>query len=233
MINHYLMSFKNYATAAILLFMCFSTGLAQKGGYNIHDHLLIREANRYRQESAGAKYDGSPYLDEQFVVGYVYQGKNKFNGVPMRLNIHEDIIEFQEAGITYLLDPDPHITRIELGERIFVVDNFKYLAKKGNGFQELLETGRITLLAKKAVSYRKEMPLQGIPAKYTRLPDILYYKIENQTPNKVGNIRNLIEDLPDNKEAVRKFVEAEKISTKNPEDVLKLVRFYNSLSPAQ
>jgi hypothetical protein len=232
MINQHLMPLKNCATATLVLLISFSSGQAQKGGFNIQDHLLIKEADRYNNDPLGTNYEGSPYLDEQFVEGYVYQGNDKFNGVPMRLNIHADLIEFQEAGITYLLEPDPRITKVVFGGQTFVVDNFKYFAKKGNGFLELLESGRITLLAKKAVSFRKEMPLQGIPAKYSRLPDVLYYRIGDQTPNKFGNIRNLVEDLPDHKEAVRKFVEVEKISVKNPDDVVKLVRFYNSLSPA-
>src|SRR5688500_4536855 len=93
---------------------------AQRGGLNIEDHLLIKEATYSRERHQGERYEGSPFLRDTFAVASVYSGSEKFNAVSMRYNIFEDVMEFENRGQIYLLDPDPRITRIEIGGEVFL-----------------------------------------------------------------------------------------------------------------
>ncbi|MEX1240707.1 MAG: hypothetical protein WEB30_13360 [Cyclobacteriaceae bacterium] len=202
---------------------------AQRGGINIEDHLLIREAIHYRSEPQQEQYEGSPFHRDTFELGYVYAGKEKFNPVSLRYNIVEDVMEFQHHGQIYLLDADARITRIEIGQEVFLARNFPLAKKEGGGFLELVEAGKLKLLSKKVVNYRKAVPLQGLPAKYSRQPDIFYVQVDDFPLSKVSSVKNLIASLPDKRQEMLQFSKTEKISARDRNDLLKLVRFYNSL----
>ena len=98
-----------------------SACFAQNGGMEIQDHLLIRESRRFTRDAQEAKYEGSPYMNDEFRQAFVQSGDLKFQAVPMRYNVVEDVMEFQKGAFIHLLDPDPKIAKIEMGEATFVV----------------------------------------------------------------------------------------------------------------
>ncbi|MGC1242698.1 MAG: hypothetical protein WA874_14000 [Chryseosolibacter sp.] len=196
-------------------------------GLNIHDHLLIRES-RYYMGVTPEHYEGSPYLNDTFLSGTVYTGSQKIP-LPLRYNIVMDVMEFQHQRQTFLLDPDPRILKIQVGDAVFVVDNVKGPAQKEFGFLELLGSGKFTLLAKKMVNYREKIVISDVPAKYSRSPDQYYFRIDGGSLEKVTNINNLLDHLPEKKEEVQRFVKGGKLSLKNRDDLVKLTNFYNSL----
>ena len=105
------MSRRSLILTSLLLVMIASAIHAQTRVGTIHDNLLIRDSKRYLYGLPEDKYEGSPFLDDSYVTGYVYAGKEKFAGVPMRYNIYSDLIEFQDGGHTYLLEPDPRLIK--------------------------------------------------------------------------------------------------------------------------
>ncbi|HET9486705.1 MAG TPA: hypothetical protein VFO54_04700 [Chryseosolibacter sp.] len=214
---------------SLLTLIAASAIHAQTRVGTIHDNLLIRDSKRYFYGLPEDKYEGSPFLNNSFVTGYVYTGKDKFAGVPMRYNIYSDLIEFQDGGHTYLLEPDPRLVKVEIGDDVFVVRNFKYMAKKQNGFLEVLENGKMKLFAKKLINLREKNELQDVPAKYSRLPDMFYVQVESDPLIRVVTVKQLISSLPDKQEEMKQFVKAENISSKEQEDLVKFVEFYNSL----
>lgn len=222
----------NKTLATILLSLSVLSVSYGQRSINIHDHLLIRDSNRYLFGVMSDDYEGSPYLNDEFVLGYVYQGSLKFEGVPMRYNIYADVMEFQDKGHTFLLEPDPRITKIEIGHQVFVVREFKHLTKVQNGFLEVLKEGKASLMAKKLVNFREKMELRDIPAKFARLDDAYYYKIDDQPVLKTSSLKALIESFPDKHGELTQFAKAAKISTKNGADLVKLFEYYNSLFSA-
>lgn len=221
---------KRIFLSTLLLLGIFSETVAQQGR-NIMDHLLIKAADEAIEGVPEEKYEGSPYLQETFVSGHVYFGKEKSVPVSMRYDIYADIMEIQVEGVIYLLKPDPQITEIQIGEQTFVPESFKPLKKAV--YVELLESGKLTLLAKKVVNYRKKIEISDIPAKYSRQQDQYYYKFDKQPVVKITSVKDIIENSPERKEELSQFVKAEKISAKDRDDLVKLVKYYNSLSPAQ
>lgn len=198
-------------------------------GLNLEDHLLIREKNLAMYGASAKSYEGSPYLNETFVMSYVYAGEQKYKAVPMRYNIAADVMEFQTGGRTLLLDPDPRIGKVEMGDHVFVVERLKLKTKPENTFLELMHEGKLSVLAKKSVNYRENNDITQVPAKYSRSADTYYYRIGDQPPSKLTTIKNLLESLPDHRDKATEFIKAEKISLKKEEDLLKLAAYYNSL----
>ena len=214
-------------TLSAVLFLSFVvlTAAAQPGK-RLYEHLLIKDFNRSVSGVEDERYDGSPYLDNAFASGEVYVGENKFGAMPMRYNIYQDLIEFQDHGQLFVLQADTRITKIQIGDRVFVVAS---VSKKEPGYLELQESGRLSLLAKKVVHYRKKSDINGIPAKYSRQGDTYYYKLGDEPLQKIGSMKNLIEGLPDKKQELLAFEKAEKLSSRDSADLVRLVRYYNSL----
>src|SRR5258708_30493091 len=69
--------------------------------------------------SNGTKVEGSPFLNESFVAGEISFGKSK-SKVPVRYNIQKDEMEYQQKGVTYVLDPIQDIKKVRIGEATFV-----------------------------------------------------------------------------------------------------------------
>jgi hypothetical protein len=201
-----------------------STCFAQNGGMEIQDHLLIRESRRFTRDTQEARYEGSPYMNDEFRQAFVHSGNLKFQGVPMRYNVVEDVMEFQNGALTYLLDPDPKIARIELGEETFVVPRMH------KSFYVSHKTGNLSLLSKSVVNLRPANDLMGIPAKYGRQPDVYYFMLGDSQPVKVSGLKGFLELIPGKKKEMEKFARDEKISFRNKGDLLKLVEHFNSIS---
>ena len=209
--------------AILLIVSAVSTSVAQ-AGWNIDDHLLIRESRYFRGDPGETKYEGSPYLIDAFEPAYVFASELKFTPVSMRYNIFEDVMEYQVGNMLFLLEPDPKITRINLGDRVFVV------ASTGkNQFYQLEEEGNLSLLSRKVVNYRPKNDITSVPAKYTRQADVFYLRRADGTMEKVSTQKALIGFLPEKHPEVAAYLKNENLSVKSGDDLKKLVKFYNSL----
>lgn len=209
-----------------------TTGLGGGTGRNIADHMLIQEANKTLYDAPEENVKGSPYLVRDFVKGDIRSSKGNFEAVEMRYNIHQDIIEFKQSNFIYILDPSPDIHLVDIGEHKLVVQ--KGLKNRAYGFYELLDSGRVTLLAKKAVNYREGRPPQALesaptPARYTNIPDTYYYSVENGPLIKVTSLKKMIAGFPDQHDQLKAFASKEKISSNKGDELARLVKYYNSL----
>jgi hypothetical protein len=209
--------------------MIFHGSFGQRS-INLQDHLLIIESDKYLYGVAKETYEGSPYLNDNYIMTYVFGQNEKYTGVPMRYNVFSDVMEFEDKGEHYILEPDPRMKKLEMGSQVFVVRKFKYLSKTEDGFLELLEAGKLSLMAKKLVNYREKIEIKGVPAKYAMIPDIFYTQLGGGETVKIGNLKTLIAGLPDKQAELTGFVKDEKISARDRTDLIKLVKYYNSLS---
>ncbi len=185
-------------------------------------------------QQASAEFEGTPYLNEQFIESEIVFGEASRTKVPARYNIFQDLMEYQQNGKALVLDPTKKIKKVKIGDEIFVVEKYSLEGKSKYGFLTLIDTGKMTLLAKKMVKYQE--PLKGkaldggdLPAKFSRLSDTYFYRFGNGELKEVGNLKEVIASLPDKQEEVKQFAKQEKISPKKKDELLKLVRYYNSL----
>jgi len=186
------------------------------------------------QQASAQKIEGTPYLSEKYVDGEIFFGTTGRSTVPLRYNVFQDLMEYQQNGKALVLDPSPKIKSVRLGESTYVVDKFEFEGKTKFGFLNLLDSGKVTLLAKKVVKYQE--PLKGraldggdLPAKFSRSSDAYFYRIGGGELQEVNNIKDMIATFPDKQEELKQFAKKEKISPKKEEELLKLVRYYNSL----
>lgn len=189
------------------------------------------------QQQTASKIEGTPYLNEKYENGEIYFGeanRTTSTSVPVRYNAYHDLMEYQQNGKALVLDPSNKIKKVRLGESTFIVAKYEFDGKTKYGFLNLLDSGKVTLLAKKVVRYQE--PLKGrasdggdLPAKYSKLSDKFFYRIGNGELEEVDNLKDMIASLPDKQEEVKQFAKKEKISPKKEDELIKLVKYYNSL----
>jgi len=206
---------------------------AGRVGVDVTDQMMLLDSRRVLYgDGATEETIGTPYLAETFDSADVYTRKGVFVAVPMRLNIYEDYLEFKNKEGVYILDPALNIDRVDFRDYRLVVEKTDVGGKMKLGFFELLDSGKVTLLAKKVVSYRQPQPVKAMedakPGRFTKKDDEYFFKIQKGQLMEVGSIKKFIEQFPDKQNELKEFANKEKIDRKR-EDLVMLVQYYNSL----
>lgn len=226
------MKLRTFGFAAIAFLASTSAFAQTMTGADLRDHMLIKLAKD--TDRSVKDFEGSPFLNEQFIAGQVVSAGKKYTSVPLRYNIFNDQMEFRLNDLTYALYPEARIVKVVLGDEIYVVEKYDIKGKLDYGYLTRLDSGKLTVFAKKIVRFTdkqeaKALESSNTPAKFTRAADIYYYKIGNGQVTKAGSLKNLIASLPENQTQLEAYAKKEKLSTRNEEDLKKLAAFYNGL----
>jgi hypothetical protein len=184
-------------------------------------------------KTAAADIQGSPFLDDKFVEGEIYVSAKR-TVVPVRYNVFQDWIEYQQGGQTLVLEPSKTIEKVKIGDAVLVVDKFELQGKSKYGYLTLLDTGKVVLMKKNVIRYiplQKGRALDGtdLPAKYAKSPDVYFYKIGSGPLVEIDNLKSLIASFPDKQEELKQYAKKEKISVKKQEELIQFIRYYSSL----
>jgi hypothetical protein len=177
--------------------------------------------------------EGTPYSKDEFVKGKIYHHYGLLS-TEMRYNIYDDRIEYKgKDTVVMIIGADKLIRKVELDELTLVVDLIEVKGKQMLTYFVRLDSGKMTMLTKMTVSLKPPQfgkPIEGdIPAKFIRMPDTYYYKIEKGSLVKISSIKSLIEELPDHQKEMESFAKKEKISANKPKELAQFSKYYNSL----
>jgi hypothetical protein len=176
--------------------------------------------------------EGNPFLYngelQEGAITIRNQGtyKGKF-----RYDIYANEVHFIQNGI-YCAIADPGIIdSITIGDYTLVyalVD-----VKKGRGsYFELVLDGKCRLLAKKEVDLIEAVPAKAYsdpkPARFDREDDTYYIMKDLRIAHKI-NRRTIREILSDQGEKIERYIQEQNLSYSSREDMMELIKFYNSL----
>ena len=176
---------------------------------------------------------GSPYLTDDFVMSKVFFKNDSIMKIALRYNIYDKSMELKLNNSAYSIS-NPHvIKKIEMNDNIFIY----YYNKNDinyNSYYELLVSGKNYLIAKKDIVFRDANPpkygiLEPEPKKFINRKDIYYVVKDSSLPIIIKNNKSMKEIFSDKKEQIEKFIKKEKISYKKRNDLIQLVKYYNSL----
>jgi len=181
-----------------------------------------------------AAISGIPYVDEKYIDGVIYYG-DKTLATSIRYNAYQDLIEYTQNGKAVVLDPSLTLKRVKFGTSTYVTQEYKAGGKTKVGYFQVLDSGKLTLLAKQKIIYlpaKKQGNLDGTDqvAQFKRSPDVYFYKIESGALQEVDNIKSMIETIPDKQEELTQFAKKEKISPRKEKEMIQFVQYYNSLT---
>jgi hypothetical protein len=160
--------------------------------------------------------------------------KQQFVDVPLRFNIYNDEIEFKtpENEIFALAAPEI-VEMVEFGDCKMVYVPFSNVKKIRYGFFKVEEEGKASLYSKLEMTYKPAVPPAAfknpVPPKFVHQPDSHYIQIGKEQAEKVRKKKKIVEIFPKHQNEILSFIKTNKIKTNKAEDLIKLVRYYNTL----
>lgn len=174
--------------------------------------------------------EGTSYLEKDFRDGVFRLKDSSLIKLPIRYNMYSDELEYRLKDINYVVGNRDILEKTTIGKSVFV-----YLpsVQKG-GFFELLAAGKCSLVVKRQVTFKpaegpKPIEAKRIPARFEREPDVYFLLVDGAEPVKAGNMKSVMNALQDQKPKLEPFVEQEKIKNTRSANLVKIVKYYNSL----
>ena len=183
--------------------------------------------------SMSAEIQGSPYLDEEFKVGEVYyKGKYKVTDLPLRYNLYNDEIEYKDNNAPMAIAQPDKIDKVIIGKDIFIYIK-KNSLHKVSGFVRIWNDEYPSILTKMKVAFFEKEPPKAIveskPARFERKHDIHYLMKSPDEIEKIKSVKKLIQSLGNHEKELTDFAKKEKISVRKPEELAKLLNYYQGL----
>lgn len=203
--------------------------------------LLLSELQRkVVDEFSLEDVEGSPYLNDNFVIGEV-SINNKLEGMyPLRLNVYNDIFEIKmdESKINELRQL--HYVEINLQNKIYrLVSYFNDNKVIARGYFEVLEEGKNVMLLKKnnkifeaGVKAKTSFHIDKKPQIKDEVSYYLNFTNNSNVPVKLAKLSSkaVLQSFPEDKyQTLKSFIEVEKFNLKEIEELIQVVRYYNTL----
>ncbi len=194
--------------------------------------LTTGDFNKQLEES---DIKGSPYLNRSFEEASIFTtSKVQFKAVPLRYNIYTDMVEFETPEKTVAALAAPEIVeKIEFKDYTLEYIPYMSLSKMKRGFFQILESGKIRLYLKPVIQFEPPQEpgayAEAKPAEFNRKTDDFYIRVGLEAAELVGNKKELVLLFPDHQKEIESFIKTNKTKSKKAEDLIELVKYYNSL----
>lgn len=176
---------------------------------------------------------GSPYANEEFVIGKVFvNDQAPYSGI-LRYNAYQDGIEMKtEKGIITLLKRD--YLRAEIAGKLYLIENYINNGAIRKTYFVEVSKGKARLLLKQGKKFVEERQATSSyskdqPAKFE--DETSYYIITEGKPAIETRLRtkDVLAALPEHNKEVAAFVKKNKLKMKTEEEVMQVLAYYNSL----
>lgn len=173
---------------------------------------------------------GSPFFNDEFIVGRLKLRNGKTYEGPLRYDIYSDQIEFKtENGEIYAVQNPEIIERISLNKSEFICIGEENDFPKG--IYEVLGTGKYVLYEKHMVELKDRVPpkpyVDAKPATFTKKASAFFLLNPNGEVIPLNSKKDLA--ALNQEKGVGDYLKKNKLKTSDKDDVLKLVEFLNSL----
>jgi len=200
------------------------------------DRIRLNRAMEGMRENTYKDVEGSPFMSKEFREGRIQLKDGRLFSGKLRYDMYAIEMQFIAKGIVYVIAFPEDIEYIEIEDVKFIYSPY-LLTPSGTNPKEsyfiVMMDGDNKLLAKKEVLLLDAVPAKPYtdpkPAQFSKKNDSYYIKKKNLPAVKISNRKSLMGILEDKEAEVLSFIKKEKISHKNPEDLKKLIEYYNSL----
>ena len=178
---------------------------------------------------------GSPYLDEDLLMGYVKFKLGDSAVSYFRYNIYADEMEYLDGEKLLAIDNAGEVDRIYFNGHTFVFTNYYFRKSIKQGYLEVLTSGTCNLYVKYDVDFEKAENAKSSydkpkPPTFKRKLPQYYYSCYNQPINDFENDKDGLKVISnDYYDELSKYVKAEKLKLRKAEDLQKLFTYYNSI----
>jgi len=181
---------------------------------------------------------GDPYMYGDFHSGEFFLSAGAKVNLDLRYDIYADQIHIRDKknNIYALIHPD----KLSL----IVIDTVKFVyspvqkskndkVSKEDSYFILKSDGKCKLLVKKNLRIQDAEPpkpyLNAKPAKFIQTEDTYYLKLQDKNAVRITSKKDILNVLSDKKTELSNYFKSEKPVTKSVDDLIKIVKYYNSL----
>jgi hypothetical protein len=203
-------------------------------GKFVADNFLRKMTGKALINSPGtADFEGTPYLQNEFETAYLVMHNAVYRDLPVRYNIYADQMELMQQGLIFALIPDERVKWVVFPNSAYTLQSYPFKGKLTKGFLEVIDSGAVTIFAKKVVIFKERqepsgMQYSSIPARFERLADVYFIRTKDDTLEKLPTLKKTIAMLPGNKIELQSYAKQEHLSN-TPGDVVKLLKYFNRL----
>lgn len=230
---------KIFSSLTLLLFFVYPL-YAQ---YNLNmidiEGMAVKTTNTYKDwQSSGNYVEGSMYMNDNFISGQFLLSKHDtlVSGIALRYNIFLKQMEMAYDNDTLVITKSERISYLIFDNKTFQYLSFLKKERIEKDYFQVLADGKYKFLLRRTVSFEpKNPPTTPYSAGYA--DDRFIHKDEYylQKTNELAflvklNKKNLLSILSDKEGALKTFLAKNKLSLTKPEDVARLITFYNSLN---
>ena len=210
-----------------------SSQIIIKGVEDLETIVRFSKKQTVEHQVSYSNIEGTPYMSEDFTPGEVYTKDSILYKAPLRYNIYADEIEFKADDIIHWIAEPQDIVYVKIDESVFIYIHTGEKKNKKGSYYELLVEGINQLLYKRNITFLEAQDakpyIDAKPAQFIEVNDSYFLQINNGLPQSITNIKSIIKALPKKSSDISKYIKKEKISTKKKDDLIKLVKYYNSL----
>jgi len=183
-----------------------------------------------------SSFEGSPYLNEKFVIGTIINSKeDKRYRFLLRYNIYEDKIEIEKDKNSIVNLGKEFYFNVIIDNKKFMLTEYQY--KTNKGYLEILYQNkdksnnlylkhtRTLISAKKAQSsYEKDKP-----AKFNQ-SESFFYEHNNKIVSLPSRKKDFFKLFSSNSKVIEEYAKKNKLGIKDKNDLIKIFQFYSSLN---
>lgn len=179
--------------------------------------------------------EGTPFMNDQFIAGEVKTADGQIiNGVLLRYDVYNNKMEVKVKVSLFELT-DELISAISIEGKTFHYLPFQMEKKMSKGYLELIQDGEWNLYCQyrkkfKIAQPQKAMQEKPTPASFKDLPEVYLLK-QKGSDEAIGfkNRKELLNVFPQNRDKLQDYLKDQKLKCNNPEDLKKLLTYYESL----
>lgn len=217
----------------LALFLCLNESYSQRIEL-IRSEMYAGDFEPVQRSINYATTEGSPYLDDELISGYVKFRLTDSIVTFLRYNIFMDEMEYLEGDKLQVIDNESHLDHVYVNSHIFYYKTYKFRNAFKQGYLEKVVDGPYELYLKYEVGFEKRQNAQSsydqpTPDRFVEKSPIWFCSIKN------GPIRNfetdktgLEEIFREDYSKIKQYVKSEKLKLRKQEDMIKLFSYYNS-----
>jgi hypothetical protein len=195
--------------------------------YDVNWHMKMIDVIPYDQ------IQGSPYYKPEFEECLVYLTDGKVARAIARYDMYADEMQFSNSGKIYRITKE-NVDSIVFGTERFVCRNYLPDDKTKTSYFILLSNGRYQLLLKRSVRFLQKEParpyIKPEPDRFDDAADSYFIKSPGKQAAWVYNQKSLEKAFPEIGGKANSYIRSEKIKFTNPSDLIRLMKFLNSLN---
>lgn len=182
-----------------------------------------------------AEIQGSPYLDDDLVKGYVKFIYGDSTVQFLRYNIYTDEVEYLADEKLLVIKNATQVHYVYVNGHWFYYKTYKFRNAFKKGFLEKLVSGHFELYVKYAVDYEKKKNPESsyekaTPDRFVRKLPTYYFAIDNGPIINFDNSKSGLEEIfREDYPEIKKLIKSEKLKLRQQEDLVKIFEYYNSL----